>query len=322
METKAGILSAFFLPTLERENSTSHFVRLFFSIHFSAKHFDSLLFIKALMKISSLHIYPVKSAGGIRHTESRMEKRGLRHDRRWLITDERFQFLTQRAHPRMCLLHVNVTESALTMSAQNYGSLSVSMPVHSTHEVEVRIWNDRCLALVCSEEADRWISNFMGFKCHLVFLPDHVHRAVDRAYGNAGDIVSFADAYPVLILSEATLEDLNGRLDIPVSMTRFRPNIVISGCNAFAEDGWRRIRIGVVELEIVKPCSRCTIPTVDPDTGERGTEPIHTLSTYRMVNGKVLFGQNAIPRNEGVVRVGDAVEVITYAENASITAIP
>lgn len=279
-----------------------------------------MLISYARMKISSLHIYPVKSAGGISLTESRMEKRGLRHDRRWLITDEDFHFLTQRAHPRMCLLQVNVTESALMIHAENYGSLIVPMSVNSTHEVEVCIWNDRCTAILCGEETDQWISNFMGFECHLVFLPDHARREVDRAYGNAGDIVSFADAYPVLILSEETLNDLNGRLSIPVSMTRFRPNIVISGCDAFAEDGWKRVRIGSVDLDVVKACSRCTIPTIDPDTGERGTEPIHTLSIYRLADGKVLFGQNAIPRSEGIVRVGDAVEVITFAKNASITA--
>jgi uncharacterized protein YcbX len=159
------------------------------------------------------------------------------------------------------------------------------------------------------EEVSQWFSEFLELSCQLVYMPDNSYRPVNSRYASHNQQVSFADGFPFLLISEASLQDLNERLDQPIPMNRFRPNLVVSGCEAFAEDSWRSIRIGSIPFHVVKPCERCLITTVDQAQGIRGKEPLQTLAQYRLSNGKILFGQNLIPAELGTLQVGDSVEI-------------
>jgi hypothetical protein len=174
---------------------------------------------------------------------------------------------------------------------------------------DVVIWNDTVAAVDAGDEAAEWLHGAVGESARLVFMPDGAHRAVNARYGAPGDHVSFADAYPYLVISTASLDDLNARLPKPVPMDRFRPNLVVTGCAPYAEDGWRRVRIGPVVFRLVKPCIRCTVPTIDQATGAPdGPEPLRTLAGYRNGEDGVRFGMNVIAEGEGLVRAGDEVQ--------------
>ena len=174
----------------------------------------------------------------------------------------------------------------------------------------MKIWDENCKAQRCGEAADAWLSEFLELPCRLVFMPDSLARKVDPTYASESDLTAFSDGFPLLLLSEASLAELNGRLDVPVAMQRFRPNLVVTGCGAFAEDGWKWLRIGEMTLRVVKPCSRCIITTIDPATAERGEEPLQTLSEYRRQGNKVYFGQNLLHDGTGQLAVGMRVEVL------------
>lgn len=261
-------------------------------------------------ELSAIWIYPVKAAAGVALTEARVEARGLAGDRRWMIVDPNGRFLTQREHPRLALLKAHAAGGALRLEAPAHGALDVPVPPPDGAAETVQVWRDTVEATPAGAEADAWLSAFVGAACRLVYMPDASTRPVDPAYGRPGDHVSFADGYPVLLAAEASLADLNGRLDAPVPMNRFRPNLVVRGSEPFAEDTWRRIRIGDVAFRVVKPCARCTVPTVDQATGVAGKEPLRTLSRYRKKDGKVYFAQNLIAEQPGTLRSGDAVEVL------------
>ena len=265
------------------------------------------------MHLSELNIYPVKSLKRIALTESVIEDRGLRHDRRWMLVDGSNEFLTQREHPVMARIEIKIDGDRV---AAGFEGREIEMPLTSAiNEFHtVRIFNDTVRSQFYPAEIDRWFSDVLGIECRLVTMPEGAHRAVDPGFAirRFKDEVSFADAYPFLLIGEASLADLNSRLAEPVPMTRFRPNFVASGSEAFAEDGWRVIKIGSTVFHVVKPCARCVMTTVDQTLGEMtGKEPLRTLSIYRNQKGKVLFGQNLIAENPGgVVRVGDEIEVL------------
>lgn len=262
--------------------------------------------------LTQINIYPVKSLGGFSAESAEVEPRGLQHDRRWMLVDRKGRFLTQRALPRMALVCVDLTDGGLTLSAPGLEPLKVPFgPEASTRRQTVQIWRSVCEAAPVGEEADGWFGEFLGVPCRLVFMPEETRRAVNPDYRAGEGIVSFADGYPLLLLGKASLSDLNGRLEQPVPTNRFRPNLVVSGAPAYAEDGWTKIRIGGVTFHGVKPCDRCSLITVDQATGEAaGPEPLATLATYRLNDQKVLFGQLLIPDGVGVVRVGDGVEIL------------
>jgi uncharacterized protein YcbX len=178
--------------------------------------------------------------------------------------------------------------------------------------MEVQVWQDRCRALLVDPAADAWLSEFLGRPVRLVWMPPETQRRVDPRYALSDDHTGFADGFPFLLISRASLDALNARLQTPVSMERFRPNLVVAGCPPHAEDQWQRLRIGDMEFRVAKPCSRCVIPTIDPDTGVRdpGAEPLRTLSAYRRHQGKVYFGQNLLHCGSGVLAEGMAVEVL------------
>ena len=265
------------------------------------------------MILSELNIYPVKSLAGIRLDSAIVEDRGLQFDRRWMLVDEKRKFITQREVPAMALVKIDVDANGLTASV-NGNKIRVTDAHASGETATVKIWSSSVKGAFYPKEVDEWFSDAIGSSCRLVLMPESAKRKVNPFYAirKFRDTVSFADGYPFLLLGEASLEDLNARLDVPVPMNRFRPNFVVSGSEPFEEDTWKRIRIGSTEFHIVKPCARCVLTTVDQARGEKnGKEPLKTLSTYRNKNGNVLFGQNLIAESTGgTVSAGDTVEVI------------
>ena len=265
------------------------------------------------MILSELNIYPVKSLAGIPLVSALVEDRGLQFDRRWMLVDEKRKFITQREVPAMALVKIDVDANGLTASV-NGNKIRVTDAHASGETATVKIWSSSVKGAFYPKEVDEWFSDAIGSSCRLVLMPESTKRKVNPFYAirKFRDTVSFADGYPFLLLGEASLEDLNARLDVPVPMNRFRPNFVVSGSEPFEEDTWKRIRIGATEFHIVKPCARCVLTTVDQARGEKnGKEPLKTLSTYRNKNGNVLFGQNLIAESTGgTVSAGDTVEVI------------
>jgi len=262
------------------------------------------------MHISEINIYPVKSTKGIRLDSAHVERRGLRFDRRWMVVDESGLFISQRDVSKLALISTSVGEAMLTLSAEGRSSLSLPLIPTDNALASARVWEDEVRVCWMGKEADEWLTTFLGIRCRLVYMPDKTMRRVNPDYASPADVVSLADAFPVLLISQASLDDLNSRLSQPVPMNRFRPNIVVSGSKAFEEDSWRRIRLGSLVLRIVKPCSRCVTTTVDQATGVSGKEPLATLAGYRTRNGNVYFGQNAIPENDALIHTNDEIEIL------------
>lgn len=268
------------------------------------------------LTVSGLNVYPVKSTAPLAVEAARVTPRGLEHDRRWMLVDEDARFLTGREHPRLTQIRSRLEDGALAIDAPGMPALELPLAEPEGVRRSVDLWGSPCPAVYAGEGYDAWFSELLGARCHLVRMTAACGRPVDPDVGRDGDEVSFADGYPLLLIAEASLADLNARLAAPVSMRRFRPNVVVAGGEAFAEDGWRRLRIGSVEFDGVENCSRCVFTTIDPDTGEKhpDLEPLRTLGSYRRrPEGGVYFGQNLIPRSEGTVRVGDPIEVIERA---------
>jgi uncharacterized protein len=266
--------------------------------------------------LSDIRTYPLKSAAGLSPSEARVEPRGLAGDRRWMLVDASGRFLSQREHPRLVLVRVDEEPDGLRVEAPDRPPLHIPAPLAGARRREVTIWRSRVSAAEADGEAATWFSEFLGMACTLVYMPDDAVRAVDPAYGRAGDHVSFADGYPLLVVGSGSMDHLNARLTEPVEVSRFRPNLVIGGAAPYAEDTWERIAVGEVVIRLVKSCARCVVTTVDPTTGRTGSEPLRTLASVRDRGGKVLFGQNAIPEMTGRVRVGDEVRVLSMRDPA------
>jgi uncharacterized protein YcbX len=261
--------------------------------------------------LSQINIYPIKSLGGISLPSSVVEERGLQYDRRWMLVDDNHQFLTQRKLAKMALLKVALLKEGLLVSTVGMPDLVVPFMCQTNDTIYVTVWEDTCHGIVVSPQANEWFSDALQLSCKLVFMPDTSIRPVDTRYALNDEFVSFADAYPFLLIGEASLADLNGRLDTPLPMNRFRPNLVVSTTTPFEEDTWKAIRIGDTEFYLVKPCARCVVTTIDQQTTIAGKEPLKTLSTYRLINNKVLFGQNVLLGKKGKhIQVGDAVTEI------------
>lgn len=284
------------------------------------------------MHISEINIYPIKSLKRIALQSSAVEARGLEFDRRWLIVDKDGEFLTQREVPKMATVNVAVRGDALDVWANGSGKLAIE-PLFEGERVTAEVWGTTSEALSYDVETNEWFSDALGQEVKLLYMPDDAGREINPKFNKGNERVSFADGYPLLVIGEASLADLNDKLEAGGSpafrrlpMNRFRPNIVVSGSEAFAEDGWKRFRVGEAVFRSTKPCARCVMTTVDQIKGEfDGKEPLKTLATYRMAKEvmperyealglnatAVLFGQNLIPETPGVtIRVGDAVEVI------------
>jgi uncharacterized protein YcbX len=268
------------------------------------------------MQVSQINVYPIKSLGGVSLSDSIVEKRGLKFDRRWMLINEAGKFITQREFPQMAAIKVEILPHSLRVS-HSTSEKTISFEPVVQEAISVKIWSSRCRANVYENVVNEYFSDALETNCRLVFMPPETKRKVSYFYAvHQDDAVSFADAYPFLLIGENSLRDLNEKLETPVPMNRFRPNFVVSGSEAFAEDDWKQIKIGTAVFHVVKPCARCVMTTIDQAIGaKQGVEPLKTLAGYRIpkrsIKKKILFGQNLIAENIGaVIRVGDEVEVL------------
>ena len=261
------------------------------------------------MKISSLVIYPVKSMRQVCIESATIDMGGLKDDRRWMVVDATGKMVTQREQSRLCLIQPELVDGGLCLRSPTMPDIKVAIPRGDDH-VKVSVWTDTCNAIDAGDEVSLWLSQFLGITCRLVYFPDNEVRVVDQTYAHADDRTAFSDGFPVLLLTQASLDDLNSRLENPVPMARFRPNIVISGCKPYEEDEWKQLSVGGFTLRIVKPCSRCVIPSIDIDSAERTGEPTRTLSRYRRIDNEILFGQNCMIDGVGEIKTGMSVELI------------
>jgi hypothetical protein len=279
------------------------------------------------LTLSEINIYPVKSCGAITLSSSCVGSLGLKADRRFVITDQQGLFISGRTYPKLTLIKVQYTNQSLVISAPNMPNLILNNADFSPHYKKIKVWDDIIEGQYCGNKYDQWLSQFLATPCQLIYFGEHSHRLVK----NRQEQLAFADGYPLLLISQASLDDLNNKLIqqqlSPVSMSQFRSNLVISHGKAFQEDSWHRIRIGDVIFEIVKPCSRCIFTTVNPKTGKKNTamQPLKTLRQYRHStdNKGIMFGQNLVALNSGNISINDNVEVLAtkaaaiYANNFS-----
>lgn len=268
--------------------------------------------------VSEINIFPVKSFAGISLNDAIVEERGLKHDRRRMLIDEKGEFMTQREYPKMSLMSVVLENGSLGVFYKGEEVVSTLAIPATGEKKHVKVWNSKTKAEVYPDEVNAAISKTLDVNCQMVYMTDEDRRIVNPIYAvnKFKDVVSFADGYPVLLIGEGSLADLNSRLEKPVPMNRFRPNLVVKNADAFAEDNWKKIKIGKTIFNLVKPCDRCVMTTVDQSRGEfDGKDPLKTLASYRTVKSltgnKVLFGQNLIAENFGeVIKVGDKVEIL------------
>ena len=268
------------------------------------------------LSLTGLYLYPVKSLGGYAVAEAEVTARGLRHDRRWLLVDERNRFLTQRQHPELTLLTVAPAYNGFLIAHRQRPEL---LPLFIPFEAQpdrtlfVTVWDDILWAWRGAPEADEWLSEALGRPCRLVYMSDMVRRDVEPDLNPEGQLVSFADGYPFLLAGEAALADLNTRLAEPVPMNRFRPNLVFGGGEAYEDDDWKQFQIGEVPFRAVRGCGRCVLTTIDQQTAQKHPlgDPLRTLATYRKAENSTLFGQNVTGPGHGRLRVGDAVTVLS-----------
>ena len=269
--------------------------------------------------LASIHIYPVKGCRGIDLRASAVEPWGLAGDRRWLIVDADGRFVSQREQPGLARVVVRpgpAPAGGIEVSAPGRPPLSVPAP-EPAELLKVSVWSSTVLAAAAGPAADSWFSAYLDQPVRLTYLDDPTRRAVDPEFGRAGDVVNFADGYPLLLTSTSSLDQLGDWLvaggDQPVPMNRFRPNAVVTGFGPWAEDRWRRVRIGAVTFRVAKPCGRCVVTTTDQFTGARHSQPLRMLARKRRFGQELVFGQNLIPDSPGQIRIGDPVEILEYA---------
>lgn len=278
------------------------------------------------MRISELNIYPIKSLKGISVDSAVVEARGLQHDRRWMLVDAQGGFLTQREVPKMATVGVDIRDDGLLVSASGITTTVIPFEPNTGDQLNVTVWGTNSEAIGYGRGVNQWFSQVLGIECKLVYMPDDAGRVINELFNAGDDKVSFADGYPQLVIGEASLADLNSKIDERLPMNRFRPNIVVTGSEAFAEDNWKRISVGDAVFRSTKPCARCVITTIEQARGEfDGKEPLKTLASYRQAKDvipdrfesfgmnatAVLFGQNLIGESIGAtINVGDEVVAI------------
>jgi uncharacterized protein len=267
----------------------------------------------AMLSISQLYIYPIKSLGGISVNTAVVTDRGLQNDRRYMLVDSNGLFLTQRGHPSMALLRTAIEADKLIVWHKDdiSGRLRLPLvPAHSLLTATVKVWDDYCEGQYISDEADKWFSEILSSPCRLLYMPESTKRMVDPFYALNNDITSFSDGYPILLIGQPSLDDLNSRLDAEIPMNRFRPNIVMAGGQPFGEDSMEQFTINNINFYGVKLCSRCLVTTTNQESGVTGKEPLKTLAKYRMSNNKVYFGQNVLCGGPGMIKAGDEIIVV------------
>ncbi len=267
------------------------------------------------ISVSGLFIYPIKSCGPVARKQARLVPGGLEFDRRYMVIDEGGRFVTARTQPSLLRVSVELEDQDGSIVARRPGSSEgLVLPLDGQWAcddslVETRVWRDRPLARV-HPSGSAWFSEYLGKPVRLVFMPPSQLRQVNRDHAQEGDVVSFADGFPLLLTSEESLAELNSGIDVELGMHRFRPNVVVRGAPAYAEDYWARLRLGEVTFDAPKLCDRCVMTTIDPVTLEKGAEPLQALALSRRWNGAVWFGSNLVPRKSGTLCIFDRVEVI------------
>lgn len=261
------------------------------------------------LRLSEIWIYPIKSMGGIRLNSAKVAGKGLEFDRRWMLIDENNMFITQRKIPEMALFKLGMNSDSFTVRFKNE---SIQLPFNSilsSDLIPATIWDDSVDTIEVHERYSNWFSDKLKFSCKLVAFPEENTRLVDPKYATNHDNVSLADGYPLLAIGQSSLDDLNQRLDAPVPMDRFRPNLVFTGGQPYEEDSWKEFTVGVSKFQGIKPCSRCVLTTIDQMTGEQGKEPLATLATYRKRDNKIYFGQNVLSIDHNEIHEGDEIKL-------------
>ncbi len=270
-----------------------------------------------MIKLSNLTYYPIKSCRGFDLAEAHIERMGLANDRRMMLVTPEGKFLTQAEYPKLALVTPAMINDTVTLSAPNFDPLRFTIQKMGAIS-HVSIWESKNVqAIDQGDETAQWLSDWIGASVRLVRIANGFKRKVNSDFAvSAEDHIGFADDYPILLISEASLRDLNSKLNSPqgavpaLPMNRFRPNIVVQNCEPFAEDTWKRIKIGDVEMALINPAPRCVVTTIDKETLEKSKEPLKTLSTYRKQKGGVMFGMHIIPLNEGEIKTGMHVEIL------------
>ncbi|MBD1391908.1 MOSC domain-containing protein [Mucilaginibacter glaciei] len=263
-----------------------------------------------MLQISQLFIYPIKSLGGIELKTSAVTDRGLEYDRRWMLIDDNNRFLSQRENAQMALFKTAIGVNGLKVTySLDLSSITFPFIPLNRKTTPVVIWDDICTGQYVSEGADAWFTLKLGINCRLVYMADDSLRPTDLRYTKEGTVTSFSDGYPLLMIGQASLDDLNSRLKEALPMNRFRPNIVFTGGEPYSEDTFKHLTINGIDIYGVKLCARCVMTTIDQDTMAKGKEPLKTLAGYRRKGAKILFGQNIVSAGAGTLNVGDEIQV-------------
>ncbi|MFD5624697.1 MULTISPECIES: MOSC domain-containing protein [unclassified Streptomyces] len=270
-------------------------------------------------ELHSIHVHPVKAFRGQAPREALVEPWGLAGDRRWALIDAEGKVVTQRQQPRLALAAAAlVPGGGVRLSAAGREPVTVAVP-EPTDTTPMNFFGTKVEAVLADDAAHAWCSGHLGIDVRLVHLDDPATRRPigDPPHSRAGEMVSLADRFPLLLTTLASLDALNSLIaqgdhpgEAPLPMNRFRPNVVVAGTAAWAEDDWSRISIGEVTFRVAKMCGRCVVTTTDQDTAERGREPLRTLGRHRRIGDRLIFGQDLVPETLGTVRIGDAVTVL------------
>ncbi len=259
------------------------------------------------IRVTHLFVYPIKSLRGISLETSVVTPFGLLHDRRFMLTHPDGTFITQRHYPELAVFDVEMIADWIVVTHQDESSIRIPVMGGARVNIRATVWDDVVDARVGFPEAESFFSDHMREPLRLAWMPETTHRQTDLTYSQEGDRVSFADGYPILLVGQPSMDDLNTRLKIPLPINRFRPNIVVEGCDPWSEDSWTRMEVPGAALRLVKKCYRCVVTTTDQRSGERSKEPLATLATFRKEGNKVWFGMNCIP--DRIAEEGDLLEI-------------
>ena len=264
------------------------------------------------VQLSEIHIYPLKSGGSISCDSASVQNQGLQYDRCWALFDNTNSLITGREYPQLLDLQMQIQNNQLEISLLNKVQITIPVRFQGQAVSDLSFFSRTVDGVLLNDDVHEWFSNYLGIPCKLFFQNEQVPRYVlEKHGGREHDKVSFADQCPLLLISAASLADLNSRLDKQISMQNFRPNLVVDGCQAYAEDQWKFVRIGDVEFEVAQACVRCVFITIDPVTKKKGKEPLKTLAKYRRgPEGGVIFGVHLIPRGLGTIKLGDELCII------------
>ena len=265
------------------------------------------------LRLSAIYVYPIKSLAGIPLSKAHVMEKGLTYDRRWMLVDHAGQMITIRDHHPLALVQPEINHDVLLVRMKGHPPLPLSLKNIEGPEVQAKVWKDTCSAIEVSKEANAWFTTVTGIPCKLVWMPEESLRPIKKKWAIKDEQVSFADGYPYLVAGKQSLEDLTQKIGSTLTMRRFRPNLVFEGGKPYEEFLWRKFKIGQNLFYGLKPCERCVVTTIDPDTAEQGKEPLLTLSGQKIEN-KVVFGQHAVATDHGEIKVGDPIEVLEQKE--------